>query len=121
MNKYKKRIINNILIVFLLLILFLLIDNIIDKSLLDSSIYNSYELQAREWLNGHTFLDHDYSYLELAIFEGHYYVSFPPFPSVILVPFILVFKEVPTNLIMFIMFALEFLFIRKIIISSCIK
>ena len=53
--------------------------------------YNSYALQADAWLHGRLDLGHDYPWLELAIYEGRYYVSFPPFPSYLLLPFALVF------------------------------
>lgn len=50
--------------------------------------YNSYILQAQSWLEGRLDLGKDYPYLELAIFGGKYYVSFPPFPSYIMFPFV---------------------------------
>ena len=37
-----------------------------------------------EWAAG---FGEDYPWLELAIYEGKYYVSFPPFPSLVLLPF----------------------------------
>lgn len=49
--------------------------------------YRSYALQACTWLNGRLDLEKDYPWLELAIYEGKYYVSFPPFPSLVLLPF----------------------------------
>lgn len=49
--------------------------------------YRSYALQACAWLNGRLDLGKDYPWLELAIYEGKYYVSFPPFPSLVLLPF----------------------------------
>ena len=49
--------------------------------------YNSYSLQACSWLEGRLDLGQDYPWLELAIYEGKYYVSFPPFPSYVLLPF----------------------------------
>lgn len=52
------------------------------------NVYNSYSLQAESWLNGRLDLGQNYSHLELAIFEGKYYVSFPPLPSIILLPFV---------------------------------
>lgn len=55
--------------------------------------YNSYTLQALRWLKGHLDLGQNYSWLELAIFEGRYYVSFPPFPSYLLLPFAALFGE----------------------------
>lgn len=50
--------------------------------------YNSYILQAQAWLEGRLDLGMDYPYLELAIFEGKYFVSFPPFPSFLMLPFV---------------------------------
>ena len=52
--------------------------------------YYSYELQAQAWLNGTLYIPdgEDYSWLELAIYDGQYYVSFPPFPSYVLLPFV---------------------------------
>lgn len=53
-------------------------------------LYNSYILQAQSWLKGRLDLGQNYSYLELAIKDGKYYVSFPPFPSYLMLPFVLV-------------------------------
>lgn len=47
-----------------------------------SSLYNSYTLQAMAWRNGNVSLGKDYPHLELAIYGGDWYVSFPPVPSV---------------------------------------
>lgn len=55
--------------------------------------YNSYSKQAVAWLSGRLDLGQNYSWLELAIFEGKYYVSFPPFPSMVLLPFALFMGE----------------------------
>ena len=49
--------------------------------------YNSYTLQACAWLEGRLDLGRDYPWLELAIYQDAYYVSFPPFPSYVLLPF----------------------------------
>lgn len=59
--------------------------------------YNSFALQAQSWLDGKLYLENgvDYPWLELAIYEGEYYVSFPPFPSYVLLPFAL-FKGADT-------------------------
>lgn len=50
--------------------------------------YNSYVLQVKAWLSGSLDLGRDYSHLEIACYSGKYYVSFPPFPSVVLLPFV---------------------------------
>lgn len=123
MKKGRERIIkiiknnSNLLIIILFLFMtFLLIDHIVGKSIMESSLYNSYELQAKAWLNGKVYLDQDYSHLELAIYKGHYFVSFPPLPSVLILPFVAIFKDnVPTNLVMFFLLAFEFSLIYKIL------
>ena len=63
--------------------------------------YHSYALQAQSWLNGR--LDVDYcSWLEQAICQGRYYISFPPLPSVILLPFVALFGvSTPDHLLTF--------------------
>ena len=55
--------------------------------------YNSYTLQACAWLEGRLDLGRDYAWLELAIVDGRYYVSFPPFPSYVMLPFAAMFGE----------------------------
>ena len=59
--------------------------------LTDDNPYRSYTLQACSWLEGRLDLGQDYPWLELAIVDGKYYVSFPPFPSMVLLPFAAVF------------------------------
>ena len=111
-----KKIINPLIIFLLIFIMFLMLDDILGKSILEGSVYKSYELQVEAWFNGHTYLAHDYSYLELAIYNGHYYVSFPPFPSVFLVPFYIIFSnDIPANLISFFLFSFEFVIIYKLL------
>lgn len=70
---------------------FILIWAFTGKWPLYSSPYNSYLLQADSWLSGRLDLAQNYKHLELAQFNGHYYVSFPPLPSVLLLPFTLLF------------------------------
>jgi len=53
--------------------------------------YNSYSLQAVSWLSGRLDLPENYGHLEIAIFEGRYYISFPPFPSIVMLPFVVIF------------------------------
>ncbi len=55
--------------------------------------YNSYTLQALSWLEGRLDLGRTYSHLEIAEFQGKYFISFPPFPSYIMLPFALIFGE----------------------------
>lgn len=57
------------------------------KGLWDANVYNTYALQADAWRQGRLDLGQDYPWLELAIYHGKYYCSFPPFPSYLLFPF----------------------------------
>lgn len=54
-------------------------------TLLSPNVYDSYLLQAQNWLEGRAYIEggENYPWLELAIFEGRYYLSFPPVPSVL--------------------------------------
>lgn len=62
--------------------------------------YRTYALQACAWLNGRLDLGRDYNWLELASYNGKIYSSFPPFPSVVLLPFAAIFGEhTPDHLI----------------------
>ncbi len=72
------------------------------KHLFASNPYNSYILQAKAWCSGTLYLPENYPWLELAVYKGHYYVSFPPFPSYLLLPFTAIFGEnTPDSLIAF--------------------
>lgn len=55
--------------------------------------YPSYLLQAQAWLRGEAQLDQNYEYLELAVYNGNYYVSFPPVPSIPMVLYALLFGD----------------------------
>ena len=62
--------------------------------------YRSYTLQALAWLDGRLELDMNYTWLELAVYEGKYYVSFPPFPSFVMLPFAAIFgPNTPDHLV----------------------
>lgn len=67
--------------------------------------YNSYALQAARWLEGHLDLGQNYSHLEIAEFAGKYYISFPPFPSVVLLPFVLLFGTATPDGLISLLFA----------------
>ena len=63
---------------------------------------DSYTLQTVNWLQGRMYIENgeNYPWLELAIYEGQYYVSFPPIPSVVLLPFVLFWgMDTPNNLL----------------------
>lgn len=72
------------------------------KGLLSQNPYNSYARQAAAWLTGHLELPENCEWLELAVYRQKYYVSFPPFPSYLLLPFALFFgADTPDNLVAF--------------------
>jgi len=60
---------------------------------LEKNWYNSYVLQALAWLDGHLDLGRNYSHLEIAEYNNKFFVSFPPFPSVVYLPFALIWGE----------------------------
>ena len=61
--------------------------------------YNSYVLQAQSWLSGRLDLAENYSHLEIAVYQGKYYISFPPFPSYLMLPFVLIGWDNPDGFI----------------------
>lgn len=69
-------------------------------SLLGPTSFNSYSRQAMAWRQGLMHLPQDVPHLELAVYQGEYYVSFPPLPSVVLWPLTFIFgMDTPDNLL----------------------
>lgn len=88
----------------LVFLMFVLLHDLFGGTFLASSSYNSYTLQARAWLEGRLDIGKDIPWLELAVYGGRYYVSFPPVPTFILLPFAAVFGEqTPDHLIIALM------------------
>ncbi len=69
-------------LVMAFILLIALVHRTLGYSVLLPSPYNSYTLQAMAWRSGQTHLDMDYPHLELAIYQGRYFVSFPPVPGI---------------------------------------
>ena len=65
-----------------------------------SYIYKTYLIQAQSWLSGRITVDGErLQYLELAVYNGNYYVSFPPVPSIPMLLFALIWgDDVPGGL-----------------------
>lgn len=85
------------------------------RGVFSHNTYNSYALQAEAWTHGHLDLGQDYSYLELALFKGKYYVSFPPFPSYILFPLAFIFgSNTPDALLMWLEDIIAALYLYKL-------
>ncbi len=57
-------------------------DGMPSVGLFDASNYNTYTLQAERWWQGKLDLGTNYAHLEIAEYNGRYYCSFPPVPSV---------------------------------------
>lgn len=57
-------------------------------TLLAVNYHDSYSLQAENWLAGRNYIaqGENYPWLELAVYQGRYYQSFPPVPSAVLLP-----------------------------------
>ena len=87
----------------LVFIAYVLIHDLTGETFLDHNLWDSYALQTERWLQGHMDLDRNYRYLEIATYNGRFYISFPPFPSVLLIPWVLLYGyETPNNVIMII-------------------
>ena len=70
---------------------YFLLSDLMGGTLFAHENWDSYTLQTWNWLQGRTYIaqPEKYEYLELAIYDGRYYVSFPPLPSVLLIPSVL--------------------------------
>jgi len=97
---------------FLMLLLiavgYLCIHDIAGGTLFSHDPYDSYTLQAMAWLRGEAFLANGehYPWLELAIYKGGYYVSFPPVPTLPMLPMTLIFGENTPNNLMVALYAI---------------
>jgi len=84
----------------LLLCAYIVLYGVMEQGLLSHSVYDAYTRQAASWWSGRADLPENVTWLEIAEFGGRYYVSFPPFPSVVqflLVPFFGL--DTPDNLV----------------------
>ena len=83
-----------------MVLLWAILHALVGGSFWGPSFYNTYTRQALAWRQGLLHLPEDVPYLELAVYEGEYYVSFPPLPSVILLPLTFLFgMDTPDNLL----------------------
>lgn len=72
------------------------------RSLLEHAVIDQQTLQALAWLEGRTDLGRKPRFLEVAEFEGRYYVSFPPTPALVELPFAAVFgRDTPNSLALY--------------------
>ena len=90
------------LIVLVVIVLFgyLLLHDLSGGTLLQHNAWDSYTLQALSWREGRLDLGQDYSYLEIAQYEGKYYCSFPPVPTLVMLPLTYIFgANTPNNIV----------------------
>ncbi len=95
-----------VLLVLLLIALHLLSG----VTLLAPTPYDTYTRQAMAWRSGALHLSEDVPHLELAIFEGRYYVSFPPVPSLVLLPLTFLFGDAVPDALLMMLYALVMYF-----------
>jgi 4-amino-4-deoxy-L-arabinose transferase-like glycosyltransferase len=62
---------------------YIIIYGVIGQGPLSHCVYDSYTRQAAAWWQGRLSLPENVTWLELATYRGEYFVSFPPFPSVV--------------------------------------
>lgn len=90
-----------VFVLSLLAVGYLLYHTLAGGTLLTQNVYDSYALQAQNWLHGRIDIENgaSYTWLELAIYQGRYYLSFPPLPSLCSLPFVWLFGSSPSNLL----------------------
>ncbi|MEN6472144.1 MAG: hypothetical protein ABFC62_11815 [Clostridiaceae bacterium] len=99
----KKRVFEPELVFTLLFMLFgyILLHDLLGGTLFAHSDWDSYTLQAMAWREGKADLGQNYAWLELAVYNGKYFVSFPPLPSVAVLPLTFLFGAfTPNNALM---------------------
>lgn len=80
--------------------LWVLLSYLTNSAFAGKSNYCTYTLQAMAWRDGRIALGQDYPWLELAVYNGDWYVSFPPVPTVPVYLLTFLFGEsVPDNLL----------------------
>lgn len=85
---------------WILLLAWLGMTMILGFDIFDHSPRDSFTLMAMAWRKGLLHLEHDYPWLELAIFGGNYYVSFPSVPALVMLPLTFIFGENTPNTIL---------------------
>lgn len=82
---------------WILLLAWLGISMILNFDIFEHSPRDSFTLMALAWRKGLVHLEQDYTWLELAIFDGNYYVSFPSVPALVMLPLTFIFGESTPN------------------------
>lgn len=104
--------------IFFMVLLYLLTG----KNCFSHNTYNTYAYQAEAWTKGKLDLDENYSWLEIAEYNGKYYCSFPPFPSFVLLPFAFIFgHNTPDAFILLVLNILTITYLYKTALYFNIK
>jgi hypothetical protein len=78
--------------------------------------FDSYTLQALAWRSGHLDLPENYSWLEIAIYKGKYFLCFPPIPTIPMLFLSFFFdKNTPSNWLMIVCFFSSYFFSYKLL------
>lgn len=114
MNYSKERAEYEILTILCTLVFLMFLSFMTGMGLTDGNAYCTYALQADSWRQGRLNLGQDYVWLELAIYEGKYFCSFPPFPSYVLFPLTFIFgHETPDTVVLWMVDMLSALYLYK--------
>ena len=85
----------------LMLCAYILLHDLLGGTLFCHSDWDSYTLQALAWRAGRLDLGQNYEWLELAVYNGKYFVSFPQTPALFMLPLTFLFgADTPNNFIM---------------------
>lgn len=86
---------------------YVLLHDLLGGTLFVHNQWDSYTLQAMAWRDGRMALSQNYSWLELAVYNGQYYVSFPPVPSLVMLPLTWIWGVDTPNNVVVMVFALS--------------
>lgn len=96
----------------MLVLAYLGLMSLLNYNLFGHAVHDSFTLMAMSWRQGSLSLINgkNYPYLELAIHNGNYYVSFPSVPALIMLPLTFIFGEnTPNTLMTFIYFMVAYM------------
>lgn len=116
MNKRRAEFIEyGVLAVVVLMTYLLVLQIFTGQYMWEHNAYNTYALQADSWRNGRLDLGENYSWLEIAEYNGKFYCSFPPFPSYVLFPLTFIFgSNTPDSLVLLFFDIIAVVFLYKI-------
>ena len=119
MNKERQEYLEYGLLTVVSLLCYLLVLQVLTGQYLwEHNTFNTYALQADSWRQGRLDLGENYSWLEIAEYNGKYYCSFPPFPSYVLFPLTLILgSNTPDGLVLLLFDVMAVIFLYKIAIA----